>query len=31
MAAILQHADAVKLVEHLEKNLLADPAFHMTY
>ncbi len=31
MAALLQHADAVKLVEHLEKMLLEDPAFHMTY
>ena len=31
MAAILQHADAIKLVEHLEKHLLADPEFHMTY
>jgi hypothetical protein len=31
MAAILQHADAVKLIEHLEKCLLADPSFHMTY
>ncbi len=31
MAAKVQHADATKLVEHLEKQILAAPAYHMTY
>jgi hypothetical protein len=31
MAANVQHADAVMLVEHLEKQILQDPSFHMTY
>jgi hypothetical protein len=31
MAATVQHADAVTLVEHLERHILQDPAFHMTY
>lgn len=31
MAAIVQHADAVKLVEHLEKRILAEPGYYMTY
>ena len=31
MAATVQHADAVNLVEHLEKHILQDPGFHMTY
>lgn len=31
MAATVQHADAVALVEHLEKHILQDPGFHMTY
>jgi hypothetical protein len=31
MAANIQHADALKLVQHLEKRMLADPAHLMTY
>lgn len=31
MAADVQHADAVALVEHLETRILQDPDFHMTY
>ena len=31
MAATVQHADAVKLVEHLEKHIIAEPGYHMTY
>ncbi len=31
MAADVQHADAFNLVEHLEKQILKDPSFHMTY
>lgn len=31
MAANIQHADALKLVESLEKNILQDPSYHMTY
>jgi hypothetical protein len=31
MAANVQHADAVVLVEHLEKQILQEPSFQMTY
>ena len=31
MPAIVQHADAVTLVEHLENLILQDPGYHMTY
>jgi hypothetical protein len=31
VAATVQHADAVALVEHLEKHILQDGAYHMTY
>ena len=31
MAADIQHADALALIAHLERKLLGDPAFHMTY
>ena len=31
MAATVQHADAVKLVENLEKHILENPDYHMTY
>ena len=31
MAAAVQHADAVKLVEHLANQILADQNYHMTY
>lgn len=31
MATAVQHADSVMIVEHLEKHLLQDPAYHMTY
>jgi len=31
VAANVQHADAIKLVENLEKNILQDPDYHMTY
>ena len=31
MAAMIQHADALSLIAHLEKQILADQTFHMTY
>ena len=31
MAANVQHADAVTLVEHLEKHILDDASYYMTY
>lgn len=31
MAANVQHADALALVESLEKHILAEPDYHMTY
>ena len=31
MAANVQHADALTLVEHLEKHILQEPDYHMTY
>jgi hypothetical protein len=31
MAATVQHADAVTLVDHLERHILQDPQYHMTY
>lgn len=31
MAAVIQHADAIALLAHLEANVLAEPEFHMTY
>lgn len=31
MPATVQHADAVTLVEHLERNILRDSRYHMTY
>lgn len=31
MAATVQHADAVMLVDHLAKHILQDPNYHMTY
>jgi hypothetical protein len=31
VAATVQHADAVALVEHLAKRILQDPTYHMTY
>ena len=31
MAADIQHADALKLVQHLETRVLADPGYVMTY
>jgi len=31
VAANVQHADAVTLVEHLEKQILQDPYYYMTY
>ena len=31
MAATVQHADAMTLVEHLEKSIIEEPGFHMTY
>ncbi len=31
MAATIQHADAVKLIEHLEKSILAEQNYYMTY
>jgi hypothetical protein len=31
MAADIQHADALKLVQHLEGRILADPDYVMTY
>ncbi len=31
MAATVQHADAVALVDHLERHILLEPGFHMTY
>ena len=31
MAANVQHADALKLVDNLEKNILQVPDYHMTY
>ena len=31
MAANVQHADAVTLVEHLEKHILHDASYYMTY
>lgn len=31
MAANVQHADAVTLVEHLAKHILQEPDYHMTY
>ena len=31
MAATVQHADADKLVAHLEKSILAEQSYHMTY
>jgi hypothetical protein len=31
MAANVQHADAIKLVQNLEEQILKDPDYHMTY
>jgi hypothetical protein len=31
VAANVQHADAVTLVEHLEKRILEDANYYMTY
>ena len=31
MAAKIQLADAVTLIEHLEKNIVQEPDYHMTY
>ena len=31
VAATVQHADAVKLVEHLANRIMANPGYHMTY
>ena len=31
MASDIQHSDALTLLGHLEQQILADPAFHMTY
>ena len=31
MAAAVQHADAVKLIEHLENRIIAEPGYRMSY
>ena len=31
MAANVQHADAIRLVQNLEEQILKDPDYHMTY
>ncbi len=31
MASNVQHADAIRLVQNLEEQILKDPNYHMTY
>jgi len=31
LAALVQHADALMLIDHLEARILANPAFYMSY